>query len=82
MSTTSQDLPDTTGANKLLDCVRERMGVKNDAALCRALAVAPAVISKIRHGKLQVTSRMMIRMHFRSGLSIAEIFALLGLDAK
>ena len=59
--------------NKLLDALIERMHLKNDAALSRALDVAPPVISKIRHGKLPVGASMLIRMHEESELSIKDL---------
>ncbi len=38
--------------NNLLDTLIEKLHLKNDAALSRALEVAPPVISKIRHRRL------------------------------
>lgn len=38
--------------NALLDALMEKLRLKNDAALCRLLEVAPPVISKIRHKRL------------------------------
>jgi hypothetical protein len=40
--------------NRLLDTLIENLRLKNDAALSRALDVAPPVISKIRHHRLPV----------------------------
>lgn len=59
--------------NKLLDALIERLQLKNDAALCRVLAVNPPVISKIRHGTLQIGPTMLIRMHEVSDLKIGEL---------
>ena len=64
--------------NQLLDTLIERMRLKNDAALSRALEVAPPVISKIRHGKLPVGASMLIRMHEVSDLSIKDLQNLMG----
>ena len=64
--------------NMLLDALRDRMKVKNDAALCRALGVPPPVISKIRHRRLPVGVTILVRMHEKSGLSIQELQRLLG----
>jgi hypothetical protein len=47
--------PSTFVPNKLLDTLIQRMQLKNDAELCRALEVQPPIISKIRHRKLNVT---------------------------
>ena len=43
--------------NNLLDTLIKQLHLKNDAALSRALEVAPPVISKIRHRRLQCLHR-------------------------
>jgi len=47
--------------------------LKNDAALSRALEVAPPVISKIRHNTLPIGATILIRMHEISDFSIREL---------
>src|SRR3954471_6839705 len=64
--------------NNLLDSLIEKLGLKNDAALSRALEVAPPVISKIRHRRLPVGASLLIRMHEVSDLSIKELRTLMG----
>lgn len=64
--------------NRLLDTLIEDLLLKNDAALSRALDVAPPVISKIRHHKLPVGASMLIRMHEISQMSIADLRGLMG----
>lgn len=64
--------------NNLLDALIVKMGLKNDAALSRALEVAPPVISKIRHRRLPVGASLLIRMHEVSELSIKELRELMG----
>lgn len=64
--------------NRLLDTLIERLRIKNDAALSRALEVAPPVISKIRHNRLPVGASLLIRMHEVSDLSIRELRQLMG----
>ena len=64
--------------NGLLDCLVERLLLKNDAALSRLLNVAPPVISKIRHYRLPVGASILIRMHEVSGLSIRDLRYLMG----
>lgn len=68
----------TYDPNRLLDALIERLGLKNDAALCRILEVAPPVISKIRHARLPVGASMLIRMHEETGMSIRELRDLMG----
>nr|WP_025916780.1 hypothetical protein [Herminiimonas sp. CN] len=64
--------------NRLLDTLIEKLHLKNDAALSRALEVAPPVISKIRHRRLPVGASLLIRMHEVSELSIRELRHLMG----
>ncbi|TWI69524.1 hypothetical protein IP91_00593 [Pseudoduganella lurida] len=63
---------------RLLDALAERLGAKNDAALSRALEVAPPVLSKIRHGRLPVGATILLRMHEASGIAIRELRDLMG----
>lgn len=63
---------------RLLDTLLSMLNLKNDAALSRALEVAPPVISKIRHLRLPVGASLLIRMHEVSGLTIADLRALMG----
>jgi hypothetical protein len=64
--------------NNLLDALIQRMALKNDAALSRALEVAPPVISKIRHRRLPIGASLLIRMHEVSDISIRELRNLMG----
>ncbi len=64
--------------NNLLDALIEKLKLKNDAALSRALEVAPPVISKIRHRRLPVGASLLIRMHEVSDLSIKDLRILMG----
>ena len=38
----------------LLDFLIEHLAVKNDAALCRRLDVAPPIVSKLRSGRCKL----------------------------
>lgn len=64
--------------NNLLDSLIEKLHLKNDAALSRALEVAPPVISKIRHRRLPVGASLLIRMHEVSDLTIRDLRILMG----
>ena len=64
--------------NNLLNELIERMELTNDAALSRALAVRPPVISKICHFRVPVTALMLIRMHEVTDISIKEVRTLMG----
>jgi hypothetical protein len=64
--------------DNLLASIIGRLKLKNDAALSRALEVAPPVISKIRHRRLPVGASLLIRMHEVTDLSISELRSLMG----
>jgi hypothetical protein len=64
--------------DNLLASIIGKLNLKNDAALSRALEVAPPVISKIRHRRLPVGASLLIRMHEVTDLSIAELRSLMG----
>ena len=64
--------------NQLLEALIKKLQLKNDAALSRALEVAPPVISKIRHRKLPVGASLLIRMHEVCDLSISDLRELMG----
>ena len=72
------DEPATYDPDHLLDAFIEKLRLKNDAALSRMLSVTSTAISKIRHRRLPVGSAILIRMHEESGLTIAELRALMG----
>lgn len=64
--------------DNLLGSLIGKLNLKNDAALSRALEVAPPVISKIRHRRLPVGAPLLIRMHEVTNLSIKELRELMG----
>ena len=68
----------TYDPNKLLDGLIERLNLKNDAALCRALEVQPPLLSKIRHRVIPVGAALLIRMHEVTGLTVKELRLLMG----
>ncbi|WP_300752214.1 helix-turn-helix transcriptional regulator [Janthinobacterium sp.] len=72
-TTTSTSLNNVQGNNELLDTLVLQHSLKNDAALARALEVAPPVISKIRHGRLPIGASLLIRMHEVFDVSIREL---------
>jgi hypothetical protein len=61
--------------NGLFDAVMEKHQLKNDAALARALEVAPPVISKIRHFHLRLGASMILAIHEKSGVPVSVIRA-------
>lgn len=65
----------TNGLATLLDSIKSANGIKNDAALSRALVVAPPVISKLRKGTLKLGSSMVIKMHLAYDIPVRELLA-------
>jgi hypothetical protein len=70
----------TYDPNAVLDAIMEKLNLKNDAALSRALEVAPPVISKIRHRTLPIGATILLRMHEVSEFSIRELKSLMGVQ--
>jgi len=78
MSTQHEAATVAYNPDNLLASIIGKLNLKNDAALSRALEVAPPVISKIRHRRLPVGASLLIRMHEVTDLSIAELRSLMG----
>jgi len=62
---------------KLLDEIKQRYSIKNDAQLSRTLDVPPPTISKIRSGKINVSADIILKIHECLGMPVADIRALL-----
>lgn len=59
--------------NGLLDAAIAHMNVKNDAALARALKIAPPVLSKTRHARLPVGPGMILKLIENAGMELSVI---------
>lgn len=57
----------------LLDFLKDRLHCVNDYELAREIGCAPSMISKFRHGTCGVSAALIIEMHEKFGMSIAEI---------
>jgi hypothetical protein len=60
-------------AHALLDFLIKEYGLKNDAALSRALGISAPMISKIRSRKMAVSGDLKIAIYKKTGLSIEDI---------
>lgn len=58
---------------QLLHAIATEFKLKNDAALSQFLEVAPPQISRIRHGKYNVSGDMILRIYDKTGWSIERI---------
>ncbi|WP_211441452.1 hypothetical protein [Collimonas humicola] len=72
----------TNSVAHMLDTVLELLQLKNDAALSRALEVAPPVISKVRNGVQPLGSTLLVKLHEATGITTKEIKALAGLATQ
>jgi transcriptional regulator with XRE-family HTH domain len=57
----------------LLDDLANRLGCANDRELAHEIGCAPSMISKFRHRTCNVSAALIIEMHEKFGMSIAEI---------
>ncbi|GAB2846337.1 hypothetical protein GCM10027277_13340 [Pseudoduganella ginsengisoli] len=68
--------------HRLLDTVISRLGLKNDAALARALCVSAARLSRIRNGYREVNADLVLRLHEFGQIPIADLKLLLDADVR
>jgi len=66
------------GGVQLLDVVMQKLGLRSDGGLSRALRTDTATISRIRCEKATVSATLLIRMHELTGMSIANMKNILG----
>jgi plasmid maintenance system antidote protein VapI len=59
--------------NILLDKIMSLHAIKNDAGLAGFLEVAPPLISKLRHNKLQLGATMIITIHEKTDIPVRDI---------
>jgi hypothetical protein len=69
---------ETYNPSALLDAMIKKLELKNDAALARALEVAPPVLSKLRHNKLPVGATLLVAIHELTGVPTRDLRALMG----
>jgi plasmid maintenance system antidote protein VapI len=60
-------------SHALLDFLIKEYGLKNDAALSKALGIKPPTLSKIRSRRMGVSGDMKILIYKKTGLSIEDI---------
>lgn len=63
----------TANPSGLLDAIKAKLQLKNDAALSRALETAPPLISKIRHNRLPVGDSLIVRILDADIMTLPEI---------
>lgn len=63
----------------LLDLLISKLGLKNDAALCRVLDIKPPMISKIRAKKLAINGDLLLRIYDVTGYTVDQCRAVAGI---
>ncbi len=71
------EIPTYDPAN-LLNAIKQKYELKNDAALSSHLAVSAPVISKVRRRHLPVSDALLIRIHDVTEMPIKELRRLMG----
>jgi plasmid maintenance system antidote protein VapI len=66
----------------LLDVIQDKLDLKNDAALARALDTAPGQISKMRNKKLVIGATMLVVLSEAVDLSIGQLRHIAGLPRR
>ena len=64
-------------AAQVLDELKAKFKIKNDAALARELDLTPVDVSKLRNGKTAIGDRVILRIHEYLGVPVKEIRAML-----
>lgn len=57
----------------LLDYLKARFHIKNDATLAHRLLVPHPTVSKLRHRKLELSPALLLRMHEITGVAVEEL---------
>lgn len=68
----------TERANALIDELIKRMGLKNDSHLVRVMGERQSVISNIRHGRINMGSKFILRAHLVSNIAVKELLEIVG----
>lgn len=75
------DYPTVNGAydpEQLLDCLLDKMHLREDAELAKKLKMDKRLLSKIRERRLQISGSMLMLMQEATGITIAELRRILG----
>ena len=69
-------------AHTLFDFLKTEYNIPSDRQLCDALGIAAPVLSKIRHGVIGISGDIMILIHEKTGMTIADIKELISENGK
>lgn len=68
----------TYDPNNLIDAVTQKLALKNDAAVARALKVETPIIEKVRSNNLPLGGYLLMRLREVTGLSVTDLQDLMG----
>ncbi len=57
----------------LFDAIIKEFGLKSDAALARFLELEPPHVSRLRHGKYDLSGDIILRVYDKAGWSVEKI---------
>lgn len=69
-------------AAQLFDAIQREKGFRTDAQLAEEIGIEPANLSRLRHGRRQVSDGMILRMHEITGWAIRDIKAALAIPSR
>ncbi len=61
-----------------VDGLIRRLGVRSYAALARVVGLSPSVISKVRHRRLVISSKILVQVHEATDIPIRELRRMMG----
>ncbi len=64
--------------NRLLDTLRQRLGLNNDQALAQRLCISLKALDKIRTGDLQLSATLLLCMAECAATSMEELRSIVG----
>ena len=74
----SNTIQKTYDPNKLIDAVTQKLALKNDAAVARALKVETPIIEKVRSNSLPLGGYLLMRLREVTGMSLNDLQGLMG----
>ncbi len=61
-----------------VDGLSRRLGVRSYSALARVVGLSPSVISKVRHRRLVISSKILVQIHETTDIPIRELRRMMG----
>jgi plasmid maintenance system antidote protein VapI len=65
--------PHLPSQSPLIDYLLNRLELRSDAALSRAIGLPHPIVSRLRHGKCTVSAGILLKLHDTTGLPVEEL---------